>query len=263
MLRFSGTTREVFGIAPGALPLLAALILGGGPLVFELLRKVSRGEFGSDLLAGLAIVTAAILGEYLAGTFVVLMLSGGETLEAYAVRRASSVLDALAHRMPSQAHLRKDGALIDVSLDRLAIGDHVVVFPHEICPVDGTVLDGHGAMDEAYLTGEPYVSSKTAGSPVLSGAINGEAALTIRADKVPADSRYAKIMGVMRDSEQRRPRLRRLGDQLGALYTPLAVLIASLAWLVTGEVHRFLAVLVIATPCPLLIALPVAIIGSI
>jgi heavy metal translocating P-type ATPase len=118
-------------------------------------------------------------------------------------------------------------------------------------------------MDESYLTGEPYQISKTPGSAVLSGAINGDAALTIRADKQAADSRYAKIMQVMRASEQRRPRLRRLGDQLGALYTPLAVALALAAWAASGESVRFLAVLVVATPCPLIIAIPVAIIGSI
>jgi heavy metal translocating P-type ATPase len=138
-----------------------------------------------------------------------------------------------------------------------------VVFPHEICPVDGVVVEGRGAMDESYLTGEPYVMSKVPGSSVLSGAINGEAVLTIQAEKLAVDSRYAKIMQVMRESEQRRPRLRRLGDQLGAVYTPLALGIALLAWAVSGEVIRFLAVLVIATPCPLLIAIPVAIIGSV
>ena len=124
-------------------------------------------------------------------------------------------------------------------------------------------VEGHGVMDESYLTGEPYMMSKTPGSAVLSGAINGETALTIRADKLAVDSRYAKIMQVMRASEQRRPRLRRLGDQLGAFYTPLAVAIALAAWAASGEAVRFLAVLVVATPCPLLIAIPVAIIGSI
>jgi len=138
-----------------------------------------------------------------------------------------------------------------------------VVHPHEICPVDGHVLDGHGTMDESYLTGEPYIIAKTPGSEVLSGAINGEAALTIRADRLAVDSRYAKIMQVMQDSEQHRPRLRRLGDQLGAYYTPMAVVIAGAAWLASGDPVRFLAVLVVATPCPLLIAIPVAIIGSI
>ncbi len=150
----------------------------------------------------------------------------------------------------------------------MAIGDRLVVFPHEICPVDGTVIYGHGIMDESYLTGEPYRMSKTPGSPVLSGAINGETALTIRADRLAEDSRYAKIMQVMRESEQHRPRLRRLGDQLGAWYTPLAVLIALAAWAgwaqsPSGGAVYFLAVLVVATPCPLLIAIPVAIIGSI
>ena len=113
---------------------------------------------------------------------------------------------------------------------QIAVGDTLVVFPHEICPVDGTVVEGHGVMDESYLTGEPYRMSKTPGTTVLSGAINGDTASTIRADKLAVDSRYAKIMQVMRDSEQRRPRLRRLGDQLGAFYTPLAVAIALAAW---------------------------------
>ena len=217
----------------------------------------------SDLLAGISIVTAVLLGEYLAGALVVLMLSGGEAIEAYAVRSASSVLQALANRMPSIAHRKREGQLEDVDLSNIGVGDQLVVFPHEVCPIDGTVTDGQGVMDESYLTGEPYQMSKTPGSQVLSGAINGETALTIKADRLAVDSRYAKIMQVMHESEQHRPKLRRLGDQLGALYTPLAVALAIAAWLISGEAVRFLAVLVVATPCPLLIAIPVAIIGSI
>jgi heavy metal translocating P-type ATPase len=247
----------------GQWPLWVVLLIGGAPLTVELLLGLFRREFGSDLLAGISIVTSVLLEEYLAGSLVVLMLSGGEALEAYAVRSASKVLEALARRMPAVAHRRHGGTLADVALDSVQIGDELVVFPHEICPVDGTVLEGHGAMDESYLTGEPYVLSKTPGSHVLSGAINGEAALTIRADKLPVDSRYAKIVEVMRASEQQRPRLRRLGDQLGAFYTPLAVALAIVAWFVSGESIRFLAVLVVATPCPLLIAIPVAVIGAI
>jgi heavy metal translocating P-type ATPase len=264
MLRFSmKPDGEVRGLPLHQLPLIVILVFGGVPLVFDLLVKILRSEFGSDLLAGISIVTSALLGEYLAGSLVVLMLSGGEALEAYAVRSASSVLQALAKRMPSVAHRKLDGAVADVPLEKVAVGETLVIFPYEICPVDGTVVEGHGVMDESYLTGEPYVMSKTPGSPVLSGAINGEAALTIRADRLAVDSRYSKIMQVMRASEQRRPRLRRLGDQLGAFYTPLAVVIALIAWAMSGEVLRFLAVLVVATPCPLLIAIPVAIIGSI
>jgi heavy metal translocating P-type ATPase len=245
------------------LPLFVTLALGGVPLIWELWNKVLRRQFGADLLAGISIVTSVFLEEYLAGSIVVLMLSGGEALEAYAVRSASGVLEALAKRMPSRAHRKQDGAVAEIALQEIAVGETLVILPHEICPVDGTVIEGHGVMDEAYLTGEPYVMSKTPGAPVLSGSINGDSALTIRADKLAADSRYAKIMQVMRASEQQRPRMRRLGDQLGAWYTPLAVLTALAAWIFSGEPTRFLGVLVVATPCPLLIAIPVAIIGAI
>lgn len=244
-------------------PLWVVLALGGGPLVWELLVKLAKRQFGSDLLAGISIVTSVLLHEYLAGALVVLMLSGGEALEAYATRSASSVLQALAKRMPTLAQKKVGERLVEVPLADVHVGDTVVVLPHALCPVDGTVLEGHGTMDESYLTGEPYLVSKAPGTSVLSGAINGQAALTIRCDKVAQDSRYAKIMQVMRDSEQHRPQLRRLGDQLGAWYTPLAVGIALLAGLLTHDPQRFLAVLVVATPCPLLIAIPIAIIGSI
>lgn len=244
-------------------PLWVALLLGGTPLVFDLLKKLARRQFGSDLLAGISIVVSVWLGEYLAGTLVVLMLSGGEALENYAVKNASSALDALARRMPTKAHRTIDGRMEDVALDDVQIGDTLVVMPHETCPVDGVVVAGHGSMDESYLTGEPYVMSKTPGVAVMSGAVNGASALTIQAEKRAVDSRYAKIMQVMRESEARRPNLQRLGDQLGAVYTPLAVAIAAAAWWWSGDPVRFLAVLVIATPCPLLIAIPVAVIGSI
>ena len=245
------------------IPLFAALALGGAPLVYGLARKILRKEFGSDLLAGISIVVSVILGEYLAGTLVVLMLSGGNVLEAYAVRSASSVLEALAKRMPSIAHRKHDSAITDVPLDEVRVGDTLTVYPHEICPVDGVVISGEGIMDESYLTGEPFEMSKTPGSRVLSGAINGESALTIRAEKLAEDSRYARIMEVMKTAQEDRPHIRRLGDQLGAYYTPIAVALALMAWVYSGEAVRFLAVLVIATPCPLLIAIPVSIIGSI
>ena len=257
--------RYLFTVPPIAwrIPLYITLIVGGVPLVLALSRKLLAREFGSDLLAGISIVASVFLDEYLVGCIVVLMLSGGATLEQYASRRASSVLDALAKRMPQTAHRQLKDAISDVVIDDIAVGDRLVVFPHEICPVDGVVLEGHGKMNEAYLTGEPFEIAKTPGSEVLSGAMNGEAALTIRAGKLPVHSRYARIMQVMKETEQKRPQLRRLGDQLGAWYTPLALLVSIAAWVVTGDRHRFLAVIVVATPCPLLIAIPVAVIGAI
>src|SRR6266511_2879643 len=221
------------------IPLLAKLVFGGVPLVYELLRNLLQLKFASDLRAGISIVTSVLLHEYLAGSIVVLMLSGGEALENCALRNASSVLRALAKRMPAIAHRKRDSVIADVALDDIAVGDTLVVYPHDICPVDGTVVEGNGVMNEAFLTGEPFEITKAPGSSVISGAVNGESALTIAASRRAVDSRYAKIMEVMRESEQNQPHLRRLGDQLGAIYTPIAVSIA------------------------LLIAIPVAIIGSI
>jgi heavy metal translocating P-type ATPase len=244
-------------------PLIVVLIIGGVPLLVPLTQKLLALEFGSDHLAGISIITSVILGEYLVAAIVILMLSGGTALEQFASRRASSVLDALAKRMPQVAHRQSANNLSDVELKDVAIGDLLVVFPHEICPVDGVVVDGHGKMNEAYLTGEPFEIAKTPGSQVLSGSINGDAALHIRTEKLAIDSRYARIMQVMKDAEQRRPHIRRLGDKLGAWYTPLALSLAGIAWAASGESHRFLAVLVVATPCPLLISIPVAVIGAI
>jgi heavy metal translocating P-type ATPase len=244
-------------------PLIVVLIAGGTPLLAGLLRDIARGQFGSDLLAGLSIVTAAILGQYLAGCVIVLMLSGGGALEQFATRRASAVLSALTRRMPLIAHRKADSRLADIGLDQVRLGDLLVVFPHEHCPVDGNVVEGQGMMDESYLTGEPWRIAKVTGSSVLSGAINGETALTIRVGQLPVDSRYQKIVRVMQEAEMNRPRFRRIADRLGAWYTVLALAVAAAGWIAGQDPTRFLAVLVIATPCPLLLAIPVAIIGAI
>jgi heavy metal translocating P-type ATPase len=259
------TLRYASGLTgwPANLPLLAVLLAGGLPLVLRLLWRGLHGEFGADHLAGISIVASVLLGEYLAGAIVVLMLSSGETLEQFAVAEATSVLRALAKRVPTLAHRRRGGALEDVPVSEITVGDEVSVLPHEICPVDGKVVQGHGTMDESYLTGEPFTISKGPGAAVLSGAINGDSSLAVRAMRIAADSRYARIMQVMQEAEQRRPNLRRIGDQLGAWYTPLAVGVAALAWWWSGDPIRFLSTVVIATPCPLLIAIPVAIIGAI
>ncbi|MEO7192407.1 MAG: heavy metal translocating P-type ATPase [Vicinamibacterales bacterium] len=246
-----------------SIPLLVTLVAGGLPLVVTLVRQLVARQFGSDLLAGLAIVTSALLGEYLIAAVVVLMLSGGQALETYATRRASSVLDALARRSPSIAHRRSADALVDIPLADVRVGDVLVVLAHETCPVDGVVQAGTSTMDESYLSGEPFLMRKTVGATVISGALNGEGALTIVAERLAVDSRYARIMQIVRSAEENRPRMRRLADQLGAWYTPLAVSVAAAGWIASGDPSRFLAVLVIATPCPLLLAIPIAIIGAI
>ena len=245
------------------LPLWIAIVTGGLPLLYDLSRQALKREFGSDLLAGLSIVTATLMGELLVGTIIVLMLTGGQTLEEFATQRASSVLTALAHRMPSIAHRISGDTTNDIPVTDIRIGDPLVVFPHEICPVDGTVEKGTGTMDESFLTGEPFRIRKISGSQVISGALNEDSALFIVADRLAIDSRYARIMQVMQTAEQSPPRIRRLADRLGAIYTPIAIVIALAGWLLSGNAERFLAVIVIATPCPLLLAIPISIIGAI
>ncbi|MCA9800197.1 MAG: heavy metal translocating P-type ATPase [Cyanobacteria bacterium HKST-UBA04] len=260
VLRAWGLSAAVGG---WSLPLLLAIGLGIGPVTWSVLYQIRRREFGADVLALVAMLTSLLLGELLACTLIILMMAGGRTLEQFALRKASGVLAALAKRMPHIAHRKLGEQVEDVSVDTVNIGDHLLVFPHETAPVDGTVIDGYGTMDESFLTGEPYHVDKAPGAAVLSGAVNGESVLAIRADKQAVDSRFAQIVRVMQDAELKRPAMRRLGDQVGAWFTPLALATALLTWALTGSALRFLAVLVVATPCPLLIAVPITIISAI
>jgi len=246
-----------------ALPLYLSLLVGGIPLLAGLIRGAIKLEFGSDWLAGISIVTATLLQQYLVACIVVLMLSGGSALERYATRRASSALRALARRMPITAHRITESGSEVINAQDVKPGDVLAIFPHEVCPVDGDVIEGYGNMDESYLTGEPFEMAKAPGSQVLSGAVNGSSLLRITATKLPIDSRYARILRVVEDAEVNRPKMRRMADRLGGWYTPLALGVGLLGWLVSGTAERFLAVVVIATPCPLLIGIPVAIIGGI
>ena len=252
------------GVGHWSAILLGGVLVCGVPLFYGLVREIARGNFSVDLLALISVITSLLLHQYWVAAIVILMLSGGKTLEDYATGKASSVLGALAKRMPQTAHVVDTaGASRDIAVEAVAIGNEVLLYPHEICPIDGIVLAGSGSMDESYLTGEPFEIAKAPGSTVLSGAINGSTLLRLRATSVASNSRYAQIVGVLHESERSRPRMRRLGDRLGGWYTPLAVAAAALSWGLSGHAERFLAVLVIATPCPLLIAIPVAIISAI
>lgn len=248
---------------PPNVPLLFVIILGGVPAFLQIVFKLIKGDLGADSLAAIALVTAVILNEYLAAVIIILMLASGQALEAYAMRKASSVLLALVKRMPNIVHRKILNEITDIPLNDIRVGDNIVVYPHEACPADGVVIEGQGSMDESYLTGEPYQISKIPGTSVLSGAINGESALLVQVLKLPADSRYASIVAVLEEAEQKRPNIRRLGDQIGAIFGPVALILALVTWYFSGDAVRFLAVLVIATPCPLLIAIPITIISAI
>ncbi|HET8614555.1 MAG TPA: heavy metal translocating P-type ATPase [Actinomycetales bacterium] len=249
------------------LPLWVVVLGGGVPLVWQVLRALLRRQAGADLLAATSVVAAVLLDEWLVAAIIVLMMSGGAALEEAATARASATLQALARRSPTVAHRLRGADLSDgvddVPAERVDVGDVIAVLPHELCPVDGVVIAGHGSMDESYLTGEPYVVPKSVGSTVMSGAVNATAVLTVRATARASDSRYAKIVSVLRHAEEERPPIRRLADRLGGWYTLLALTLGVAGWVVSGEPRRFLAVVVVATPCPLLIGVPVAMIGAI
>lgn len=244
-------------------PLLLVIYTGSIPLIGQIILKLFQRNFGADILAAISIIAAFILGEYLACVLVIMMIAGGQYLETYALNKASSVLKELADRIPQVAKIKRNTHIDEIDISEINIGDHILIAPHEACPADGIVLEGHGFMDESYLTGEPFGVAKAPGASVLSGSINSDTALLIQITKKAKDSRYAKIIQVIDQAEQRRPKIRRLADKLGTIFAPISLLLAIGAWAYSAEPIRFLSVLVIATPCPLLIAIPVAIISSI
>ncbi|HEX2347820.1 MAG TPA: heavy metal translocating P-type ATPase [Ktedonobacterales bacterium] len=244
-------------------PLLLIIVLGGAPLLIETAQQMWRREFGVDLLAALAIIGSVLLGEYLAGAIIVLMLSGGEALESFALRRARRSLSALAERAPRVAHLVVDGELRTVSADSVEVGALVMVKPGEVIPVDGIVAEGVSSVSEADLTGEPVPQRKEPGALALSGSLNLDSPLRITATKRSAESQYAQIVRLVEEAQASKAPIHRLADRYAVWFTAIALVIAAVAWLRTGQPVDALAVLVVATPCPLILATPIAIMSGI
>jgi heavy metal translocating P-type ATPase len=254
---------------PGAAHLiwLVGLILTGVPVLWQTLRGMLRGRFAADIVAALAIITAIILNEPLPGLVVVLMQTGGESLERYAEGRASAAVRALEEEAPRNAHRITPGAnagtIEDIPAEAVAVGDLILVRPGEMVPCDGVVVAGHSLVDASRLTGEPVPVSAAPGVNLLSGSLNGEAPLTVRATRISSESQYARIVELVRTAQASKSPLQRLADRYAVWFTPLTLAVAAVAFILSGEPTRILAVLVVATPCPLILATPVAIIGGI
>jgi heavy metal translocating P-type ATPase len=243
---------------------LLVIVLGGGiPLLWEMVTQMLRREFSIDLIAILAISGSLWMGEYLAGAFIVLMLSGGKALEAYALRRAHSSLSELAERAPRQAHMWEGEQLIDVPAEKIEAGMQVVVKPGEIVPVDGVIEVGESNVSEADLTGEPLPVHKVAGMLVLSGSINLDSILHVRASKSNVESKYAQIVKLVAEAQKQKAPIHRLADRYSVVFTVVTILFALAAWLLSKDPIYALAVLVVATPCPLILATPIAIMSGI
>ncbi|MBS1697813.1 MAG: heavy metal translocating P-type ATPase [Actinobacteria bacterium] len=233
-----------------------------------MIRDVIRGHVGLDILAVVAMVATLAVGEYIASLIIVLMLSGGEALEDYATRRAKRDLTALLDRSPRIGHVilhphtPDSDEVEDVSVDDVAVGDVLLVRPSEIVPVDGVLLTESGTFDESSLTGESLPVTRHAGGEVLSGAINGTRAVRIRAVRRSADSQYQQIIALVRAAEGSKAPVVRLADRFAIPFTAVSLVLAGTAWAISGDPTRFAEVLVLATPCPLLIAAPVAFLGG-
>lgn len=227
-----------------------------------MVRAMARGRFGLDILAITAIVATVLVGEYVAALIVVLMLTGGDALEDYANRRAKRELDALLTRAPQLAHRVVDGGYEEVPVDQVIVGDRLLVRPSEIVPVDGVLLSEHATFDQASITGESIPVEKSPGDEVLSGSVNGHEAVEMRAASTAASSQYQQIVALVAQAAESKAPVVRLADRYAVPFTVFSLALAALAWWLSGEAVRFAEVLVLATPCPLLIAAPVAFIGG-
>ncbi|MDH6182077.1 heavy metal translocating P-type ATPase [Microbacteriaceae bacterium SG_E_30_P1] len=223
-----------------------------------MVRSLRSGSWGIDILAVAAIASTVALGDYWAALVVVLMLTGGEALEDYAAHRARSELSALLKRAPVMAHAARG----DIPVDAVSVGDELEVRPGEVVPVDGIILSDRASFDESSITGESLPVTRVGGDTVLSGVVNGGALVRLRAAATAADSQYQTIVDLVRSAADSKAPFVRLADRVAAPFTLVAFAIGGIAWLVSGEPSRFAEVLVVATPCPLLIATPVAFIAG-
>lgn len=235
---------------------------------YEMVRDIMRGHWGLDILAVTAIVATVLVNEYVASLVIVLMLTGGEALEDYAAGRAKRELNALLEKSPQSAHrVLPDGSIEEIPATAVAVGDTLLLRPAEIVPVDGVLLgeelpEGGGAFDESSLTGESMPVQRFAGDGVLSGAVNGQAAVQIRASATAENSQYQRIVALVAEASESKAPVVRLADRYAVPFTLFALAVAGAAWAISGDPVRFAEVLVVATPCPLLIAAPVAFMGG-
>ena len=241
---------------------LSGLAITGAPLLWTTVRAAARGRFAADLTASLTVIAAFFLGQPLVGLVIVLMQSGGESLERRAAGRAASVLQALEEGSPRTLHLFRDGVITDVDAESVQAGEAILVRPGEMLGCDGVVHEGDSHIDASSITGEALPERVTTGSPVMSGAMNQEGSLVIHVSKVARESQYARIVELVREAKSSKAPLQRIADRYAVIFTPFALAVCAVAYMTSGDWNRVLAVLAVATPCPLILATPVAMLGG-
>ncbi len=240
------------------------LLIGGAPIIFQTLKDMARGHFASDVVAMLAIITAIVTNESFPGIIIVIMQSGGKALEDYAFRKATTSLDQLMARSPKIAHRKINYFdIVDIKVEDVKVNDLLVIRPGDLIPVDGTISCGKAQIDESALTGEPLFKTKDKGEEVYSGTVNTGDIFEIHAKKTSKESQYSKIVQLVQKAREEKAPIQRLADKYAKWFTPLTIAMCGVGWLLTQNAQTILSVLVVATPCPLIFATPVAIISGI
>lgn len=231
-------------------------------MLVEMVETLKSGRYGIDILAITAIVATLAVGEYWASLMILIMLTGGDSLEDYAAKKANKELKSLLDHSPQKAHQLVEGNLIDIAVEKVDVGDQLVVKPGEIIPVDGRVVSGISTVDESSLTGESRPVNKNVDDLVMSGSINGDNSLTMRAEKTAVNSQYQTIVKLVKESEAQPAHFVRMADRYAVPFTITAYVIAGAAWFISKDPTRFAEVLVVASPCPLILAAPIALVAG-
>lgn len=231
-------------------------------MFWEMIQTLREGKYGVDILAITAIVATLAVGEYWASLMILIMLTGGDSLEDYAAGKANQELKSLLDNSPQKAHRLNGENLEDVSVEEINVGDELVVKPGELVPVDGLVKTGTSTVDESSLTGESKPIEKNPGDELMSGSVNGDGSLKMVAEKTVADSQYQTIVNLVKESAARPAHFVRLADRYAVPFTLVAYLIAGVAWFVSKSPTRFAEVLVVASPCPLILSAPIALVAG-
>lgn len=249
-------------------PLLAQIIvtIAGAIVALTMLvgmvKTLRSGKYGVDLLAILAVVATLAVVEYWAAMVILVMLTGGDALEDYAAKKANTELKALLDNSPRFAHVVTPDGSKDVPVNDVPVGAKIIVKPGELVPIDGLIIKGTGEFDESSLTGEARPVAKTVGDTVMSGSINGDEAITLTVTKLAKDSQYQQLVKLVQEAEQTPAHFVRLADRYAVPFTVAAILVSLLAWWLSKDPRRFAEVLVVASPCPLILAAPVAMVSG-
>jgi len=231
-------------------------------LIVEIVTSFRHGDLGLDIVAALSMTGALIVGESLAAAIVALMYAGGQYLENFAERAARREMTTLLSRVPRTAVRHRNGQLEEVALELIVPGDRLLIRQGDVVPVDGTVAEGVAVLDQSALTGESLPVQLKPGEPVLSGSTNVGDPFDLKATRLAAQSTYAGVIRLVEAAQRSRAPMSRLADRYALLFLAVTVLLAGAAWLLAGDAVRAVAVLVVATPCPLILAVPVAIVAG-